>query len=196
MELNEYFWKHGYAVIDNFVADPQELDDIPDNVYEENHTSWYYDGGFKGDWGKEEQVPGAHSRHNYPPFRNFHKAVVPYLQRLIKPYNQLVPTYYFDRFYHAGEELVPHTDWSACEISVSLQISTTLKEPWAFYAEGVPLYCNNGDAIIYKGNTLKHWREAMPGGDRDYHHQIFLHYVVKDGECHKVCQELQQRGDC
>ena len=36
----------------------------------------------------------------------------------------------------------------------------------------------------------------MPGGDKDYHHQIFLHYVVKDGECHKVCQELQQRGDC
>ena len=32
----------------------------------------------------------------------------------------------------------------------------------------------------------------MPGGDKDYHHQIFLHYVVKDGKCHKKCQELQQ----
>ena len=59
MELNDYFWKNGYAVVDNFVADPQELNDVPDNVYEENHTSWYYDGGLKGDWGEEKQVAGA-----------------------------------------------------------------------------------------------------------------------------------------
>lgn len=194
MELNEHFWKHGYAVVDNFVADPQELDDVPDDLFVEKHISWRYDGSLKGVFKDELQVKGSYSRNNYPPYKNLHKALVPYIQKLIKPPNQLVPMYFFDRFYFAGTELTPHTDWEACEISVSLQINTTLTEPWAFYAGGVPLTCNNGDAILYKGDKLEHWREPMPGGDKDWHHQLFLHYVVKDGECHKICQDLVKRG--
>ena len=64
MELNEYFWKHGYAVVDNFVADPQELDDVPDDLFVEKHISWRYDGSLKGVFKDELQVKGSYSRNN------------------------------------------------------------------------------------------------------------------------------------
>ena len=55
---------------------------------------------------------------------------------------------------------------------------TTLKEPWPFYADGKPIYLSNGDAIIYKGCEVEHWREPMKGTKKDYHHQLFLHYMT------------------
>lgn len=36
-----------------------------------------------------------------------------------------------------------------------------------------------GDALIYLGSRMKHWREPYEG-ERQY--QMFLHYVFKDGK--------------
>jgi hypothetical protein len=38
---------------------------------------------------------------------------------------------------------------------------------------------NKGDALIYNGCNVEHWREPFDG---DYHIQAFLHYVDKHGE--------------
>ncbi|BCV00268.1 MAG: hypothetical protein CM15mV34_0420 [Caudoviricetes sp.] len=86
---------------------------------------------------------------------------------------KLIPTYYFDRIYYSGQELVPHTDWEGCEVSVTLQIETTLKSAWDFYVEGTPIKMEDGDAVIYNGMFAKHWRKPMEGNSKDYHHQIF-----------------------
>ena len=36
-----------------------------------------------------------------------------------------------------------------------------------------------GEAIIYSGTKLQHWREPFTG---DYNVQLFLHYVNKNGK--------------
>ena len=36
-----------------------------------------------------------------------------------------------------------------------------------------------GDAVLYKGTEVPHWREEFQG---DWHSQIFLHYVKADGK--------------
>ena len=45
----------------------------------------------------------------------------------------LLPTYYFDRFYYEGQMLEKHTDRVACEISVSVQVSSNSNRPWEFW---------------------------------------------------------------
>ena len=45
--------------------------------------------------------------------------------------------------------------------------------------DGKEVILNKGDAIIYNGCKLEHWREPFDG---DYHIQTFLHYVDKKGE--------------
>ena len=42
----------------------------------------------------------------------------------------------------------------------------------------------DGDAVIYNGMFAKHWRKPMEGNSKDYHHQIFLHYVIHNSPCY------------
>tara|TARA_R110000822_G_scaffold273272_1_gene395738 strand:+ start:215 stop:772 length:558 start_codon:yes stop_codon:yes gene_type:complete len=89
----------------------------------------------------------------------------------------LLPTYSFYRLYTYGAELKPHTDRESCEISVTIKVDSD-GEPWTFYADGEGFDLNNGDAVIYKGREVKHWRNPFKG---DWHSQIFLHYVDQKG---------------
>ena len=40
---------------------------------------------------------------------------------------KLYNTYYYDRYYYPGQELTKHADRDACEISVSVHVSTNLE---------------------------------------------------------------------
>ena len=90
---------------------------------------------------------------------------------------KLYPTYSFSRFYTYNSCLKKHRDRPSCEISV-----TTMWEsdgtPWPIYMEGNPIEMSPGDAVIYLGCELDHWRDNFEG---DYHIQSFLHYVDKEG---------------
>ena len=44
--------------------------------------------------------------------------------------------------------------------------------------EGTEIELDVGDAVIYKGCELAHWRNDFEG---DWHAQVFLHYVNADG---------------
>ena len=48
-----------------------------------------------------------------------------------------------------------------------------------FFADGQPLHLEEGDAVIYLGQEVDHWREEFEG---DWYAQCFLHYVDKDGK--------------
>ena len=97
---------------------------------------------------------------------------------------KLYNTYYYDRYYFPGQELTKHSDRDACEISVSIHISTNLpddQKDWPFKiktpdtytdkkktailvpGEERALVLNPGDGIIYSGCDRPHWRDAMPG---------------------------------
>ena len=102
-----------------------------------------------------------------------------------------------------------HLDRPACEISVSVHVSSNIKQDWAFYiktpdgykdstkkeilyyGKEKPIFLKPGDGVVYKGCERPHWRNRMPGlldsliynsnVDELYYHQIFFHYVLQDG---------------
>jgi hypothetical protein len=90
---------------------------------------------------------------------------------------ELSPTYAFWRMYTKFADLKKHKDREACEISVTVMIGSDGTD-WPIFIEGNKLNLKPGDAIIYLGCELEHWREEFMG---DWHAQTFLHYVEKNG---------------
>jgi len=90
---------------------------------------------------------------------------------------ELLPTYAFWRMYTMNADLKKHIDRQSCEISVTVMIGSDGK-PWPIYMNGTEINMKSGDAVIYLGCEVEHWREEFKG---DYHIQTFLHYVDKNG---------------
>ena len=90
----------------------------------------------------------------------------------------LLPTYSFWRMYTKFATLEKHTDRPSCEISVTLNICGDDTE-WPIYMDGASITLGYGDAAIYLGCEVEHWREPFEG---DYQMQAFLHYVDKNGK--------------
>ena len=91
---------------------------------------------------------------------------------------ELWPTYAFWRMYVYNSNLKVHKDRPACEISVTVAIGNDGSCDWPIFMEGTPVNLDPGDAVIYQGCELKHWREEYKG---DWFAQTFLHYVDKNG---------------
>ena len=95
----------------------------------------------------------------------------------------LLPTYSFCRVYVEGEELTPHIDRPSCEISVSINIAKLGKNSKIYMrseTKNDSYELNIGDAIIYKGCEVVHWRKKFEPGMLNV--QIMLHYVISDGK--------------
>lgn len=90
---------------------------------------------------------------------------------------ELSPTYAFWRMYTMFADLKKHVDREACEISVTVMIGSD-GTPWPIFINGNEVQLVPGDAVIYLGCELEHWREEFKG---DWHAQTFLHYVDKNG---------------
>jgi len=110
---------------------------------------------------------------------------------------ELLPTYAFWRMYTVNADLKKHKDREACEVSVTVTLGSDGTK-WPIYIEpdytkgrfdsnnnyfpsnspGIEIDLNPGDALIYSGCELEHWREEFKG---DWHAQTFLHYVDKNG---------------
>src|SRR5436190_15955291 len=95
---------------------------------------------------------------------------------------ELAPTYSYTRQYVKGEVLDRHTDRNACEISVtaSIQIpkgagpSVVHLKPPNLRETKVEMF--EGDACVYAGTEVEHWRERFRIGG---YIQLFLHFVAK-----------------
>lgn len=90
---------------------------------------------------------------------------------------KLLPTYSYFRVYTYKSDLPKHTDRSSCEISVTVHINSD-GTPWEIYAGDKKYRTKPGDAVLYKGCEIEHWREPFEG---DWHAQTFLHYVNSEG---------------
>jgi hypothetical protein len=90
---------------------------------------------------------------------------------------ELLSTYAFWRMYTVNADLKKHKDRPSCEISVTVMIGSDGTK-WPIYMEGTEINMEPGDAVIYLGCEIEHWREEFKG---DYHIQTFLHYVDKNG---------------
>jgi hypothetical protein len=95
---------------------------------------------------------------------------------------RLAPTYSHVRLYKRGDGFRKHRDRAACEISVSLNLGQAPAEPWPLMVEGaagpVAARLQPGDALLYRGPKIAHWREPYEGAELG---QVFLHYVDRDG---------------
>ena len=201
---NEFFDTNGYLIIKN-LCDPKKLfHPVPK---ERGLFNWR--GSDKLDkftyQEVETQVSGSLARYWHPQYRKIHSEIRLILEQAIG--RKLYNTYYYDRFYFPGQELKKHTDRPACEISVTIHVSTNIKESWPIWiktpdtfedktmktliasGENRFVYLEAGDGMIYKGCERPHWRDPMPGllesninkDESLYYHQIFFHYVLQDG---------------
>ena len=95
---------------------------------------------------------------------------------------ELCPTYSYFRVYKTGDVLKPHTDRPACEVSVTLSLGYEAREAWPIWLDlnGEPrsFALEPGDALLYRGIDLTHWRDGFPG---THSVQVFLHYVDQKG---------------
>ena len=177
---NEQFDKDGYYVVKN-LWDPKELYDPLPLIH--NHRGQYSWWGKKLDQFNyqeiEAQVEGSLSRYTYPKYLKVHGGIRKKLEKIIG--RDLYETYYYDRYYFLGQELTRHADRDACEISVTVHISTNLKEQWPIKIKTPDIYADKekrellslgqikevilepGDGMIYKGCERPHWRDRMPG---------------------------------
>jgi hypothetical protein len=90
---------------------------------------------------------------------------------------KLFPTYSFWRMYTMFANLRKHTDRASCEISVTVKIGSD-GTPWPIFIENNPIEIEDGDAVVYLGCELEHWREEFKG---DWNAQVFMHYVDQNG---------------
>jgi len=90
---------------------------------------------------------------------------------------ELLFTYSFWRMYTMFADLKKHKDRESCEISVTVMIGSDGTK-WPIFMDGTELNLEPGDAAIYLGCEIEHWREEFKG---DWHAQCFLHYVYAEG---------------
>jgi len=94
----------------------------------------------------------------------------------------VLPAYTYSVTYEAGAVLAAHTDREQCEYTLSLLVDTTGEaesEPWPLWLESdgqpVAVHQRPGDALLFAGRRLRHWRDRLPDGRTST--SLLLHYV-------------------
>ena len=210
---NESFEKNGYLVIKD-LWDPEELyHPLPQ---ERGQMNW---------WGKkmdqfthsevEMQVEGSLARYWHPQYRQIHCGIRTKLEEALG--RKLYNTYYYDRYYFPGQALTRHSDRDACEISVTVHISTNLEgkdADWPIWIKTPDIYADKkktqvlvpgenrsvvlkpGDGMVYKGCERPHWRDPMPGKQKKNwfgknQEQLYYHQIF-----FHYCLQDGQRAHC
>lgn len=101
---------------------------------------------------------------------------------------ELLPSYSYTRLYSQKDVLEKHIDRESCEISATLSLAIPAESdinPICFSTKKddddfASVELKPGDACIYKGSELWHWRP--PFTNQKWYLQTFLHYVKKNGK--------------
>jgi hypothetical protein len=131
---------------------------------------------------------------------------------------ELVPTYYFSREYYTDSVLYAHRDRPSCEISATIAIDykSSTEKAWPIWVKNDPKFSKNkltafevsqglnqterelqgckaiylepGDAMIYQGCNVIHWRDPFEG---DFSRHTFVHFVNKHGLIFKQFPEIE-----
>jgi len=125
-------------------------------------------------------VPTAKSflHHEYM-FETLHERLWSVVEQAVG--EELIPTYAYARLYSNGDVLDKHTDRSACEVSVTIQLGRSHHYAWPIYMGGQRFDLGEGDGVIYPGCDVEHWRDRCDGPEGYYTGQVFLHFVRKNG---------------
>jgi hypothetical protein len=93
---------------------------------------------------------------------------------------RLYPSYSYVRLHGRGASLEPHRDREASEYAVTMAIGGDQVWPIWFKTPGgdVEMALAPGDAVVYEGRALQHWRVPYDG---EIQVQCMLFYVAQDG---------------
>lgn len=140
---------------------------------------------FEPEKGSGAQVENAHSVYGDTLMETLMHFLKPHIEKSTGL--QLFPTYTYYRVYRPGMQLEKHRDRPSCEISatVCLGYNYLQKQPdyrWGMYVEPSILTGQNpGDAIVYRGCEIDHWRDKFDAGFGSYQVQAFFHYINING---------------
>jgi hypothetical protein len=136
----------------------------------------------------DDQIPNAKAILDHElMFETLQERIWASIEQLVG--EELLPTYSYARLYSNGDILEAHTDRPACEVSVTIQLGRSHHYAWPIYMGGKRYDMAEGDAVVYKGCDIEHWRNSCDGPNGYYSGQVFLHYVKKNG------QYANQAGD-
>lgn len=125
-------------------------------------------------------VPGTPCAYSDPFMESLMEALTPRIEAV--SCLELYPTYTYFRVYKHGDLLARHKDRPSCEVSVTLSLGYRGVEPWPIWIESggasKSIVLERGDAMVYKGTEIPHWRERFTGEQAA---QAFLHYVDQAG---------------
>ncbi len=176
---NEFFEKNGYLVLKDLWDSEELYSPVPEQTGQYN----YWDKNVQNfsHTPVENQVEGSTSRYWHPQYRTIHSGIRLKLEETLG--RKLYNTYYYDRFYFPGQSLSKHADRDACEISVTVNVSTNLEgkdADWPIWIKTPDTYTDKsrntvlvpganssvilhpGDGMVYKGCERPHWRDPMP----------------------------------
>ena len=133
------------------------------------------------------QVPNAHSKYADPLMESILQYIQPSMEYATGL--KLFPTYSYFRVYRPGQDLKPHIDRPACEISTTISFRRNYmqsdQEIWPIWVTSKDgrkaFHLDEGDALIYRGCEIEHWREMFEAPEGSYHIQGFFHFVDANG---------------
>lgn len=196
---NEQFEKDGYLVIKNVWDQNDLFCEVPEM---KEGCLRYYGKIDKFTYEPNEtQVPGSLARYSYPPYKFYHSQIRLKIEKEIG--KKLFNTYYYDRFYYAGQKLRKHVDRPACEISVTFHISTNTNKCWPIWVKTPDIYddltkdpedrvvikkgeersicLEPGDCVIYKGCERPHWRNPLESRHNKFR-QLLNKFLKKEDD--------------
>lgn len=129
---------------------------------------------------QDQQVSGSIGFYKNPLFEKLLEHLLPAVEQHTG--YSLYKTYSYARAYKMGDELKRHKDRNVCEVTVSLCLGSE-NQPWPIYIQDKDKNIHQfemqaGDAVIFKGVELPHWRKPNTYGACA---NAFLHYVDQQG---------------
>tara|TARA_R100001510_G_C7653492_1_gene211743 strand:+ start:2460 stop:3620 length:1161 start_codon:yes stop_codon:yes gene_type:complete len=188
-EAQNIFQQHKYVHIPGFL----DLDNC--NQYVDEFKKLIDQGKATSD----DQVPEAFSVGSCPLFDSLLEQLTTQIEQVTQ--KKLYPTYSYARWYKPGSELKFHLDRPSCEYSATITLGFS-GNPWPIlmahpsnegehysreehtgdlhrHTQPNSITMNIGDAVIYKGQEVYHWREKYTHGE--WQAQVFIHYVDQNG---------------
>lgn len=128
----------------------------------------------------DAQVARRRGWHNEPIAGYFHLQLTDVVRRIAG--EPVRPTYCYASAYRGGAALRAHTDRKQCEYTLSLLVdhcapSSLARWPLWFQAPSGPVSVtlDPGDAVLFRGCELPHWRAAAPSDQEQI--TLLFHYV-------------------
>ncbi len=132
---------------------------------------------WRGEGRQDDHIPTAASFWGDPTIDAFMALMAEPIGRRVG--HPLLPTYGYARIYRRGDRLLPHRDREACQVTASIHLGSSGGTPPPLRFEpDIAVHQASGDAVIFLGDQLTHWRDTFEG---ETFGQIFVNYVYADG---------------